>query len=473
MVLVAVAGGTVLCVVPHRAAPARGERLGMAVWGMPFEDRLFEDGYARGFEARNPGVRVDYHRYQTVTDKYLAWHLVGQGPEVMRVQITDYHMLLERGMLEPLDRFLDDSTVGLSEAERADFLPWVWELLEVGGSVYALPADSAQYGLYYNRTLFDLHDLAHPEAPIGHPRAGWTWDDLRAAARRLTVVDEAGQVVQYGVDFELWSWPFMAFLRQAGGDLWDAAGTTTLIDSGQGLEALELIVELLPYSAAMRTLSQVGSASGPDKLFAGGHTAMLLEGSWRAPDLERVNPELDFAVAPLPRHRRGDVVSGAVLWAISAHAANKETAWRMIRWMTGREQSIRYWDTLRVAPPARLSVVFSEDFRRTAGLVGDDGTVWVHPMPEARFQDRAAWLLHAYAPDPATGEPAGFVPVGPYQKDLEDALEAMLKRAVAPGRGEPLAELLHRAAQAVHQIIDRDRRARGLPSARRAEGGAS
>ena len=27
--------------------------------------------------------------------------------------------------------------------------------------------------------------------------------------------------LQFGVDFELWSWPFMAFLRQAGGTLWD------------------------------------------------------------------------------------------------------------------------------------------------------------------------------------------------------------------------------------------------------------
>ncbi|MHC4427627.1 MAG: extracellular solute-binding protein, partial [Planctomycetota bacterium] len=233
-------------------------------------------------------------------------------------------------------------------------------------------------------------------------------------------------------------------------------------NSSQGVEALQLIVDLIPHSASMRSVGQIGSASGPDKLFAGGHTAMLFDGSWRAPDLERVDPDLDFAIAPLPRHRRRAVMSGSVLWAISAHSEHKEVAWRMIKWMTSHEQSLQYWDALRVAPPARLSVTRSDAFQQTSGLADRDGTIWVHPMPRDRFDSRAAWMLYAVTPDLATGEMPGFVPVGPYQMDLEDSIEAMLKRAVSPGRTETLQALLNQAAGAVHGIIDRDRRARGL-----------
>ncbi len=136
----------------------------------------------------------------------------------------------------------------------------------------------------------------------------------------------------------------MTFFAQAGGELWDDAHTTTLIDSPAGLEALELIVELLPHAAALRSADVRDSATGPDKLFAGGRTAILLDGSWRAPFLELVTEELSFAIAPLPRHRRRAVVSGSVLWAVSAHSDRKRLAWEMIRWMTGREQSLRYWD---------------------------------------------------------------------------------------------------------------------------------
>ncbi|MHC4099697.1 MAG: ABC transporter substrate-binding protein [Planctomycetota bacterium] len=461
-VLVLLAAATLAFVVPHRTAAPPGATLAFAVWGMPFEDRLFEDGYARGFERLHPGVTVEYSRYQDLTDKYFAWHMLGRGADVMRVRITDYHAFVARGMLEPLDPYLDDPTIGLTKQEQRDFLPAVWNLLEVDGRRYALPSDSAQLGLYYNKALFDRHNAEHPGDRIDYPNADWTWEDLRRAARRLTVRDADGRYVQFGVDFELWSWPFMAFLRQAGGTLWDETRTTTRVNSPQGREALRLIIDLIPHSAAMRAVGQVGSASGPDKLFAGGHTAMLIDGSWRAPDLERVNPRLDFAIAPLPRHRRGAVACGSVLWAISVHSEHKETAWRMIRWMTGRDQSLRYWDALRVAPPARLSVIRSEAFRQTRGLVDADGTIWTHPMPRQRFDDRAAWLLDAVTPD-AGGELSGFVPVAPYQKDLEDNIEAMLKRAVSPGRSEALQELLDRAADAVHQIIDRDRRARGLP----------
>ncbi|MHC4107286.1 MAG: ABC transporter substrate-binding protein [Planctomycetota bacterium] len=462
LILFLLVAATLACVIPHRAAPSSKATVQFTVWGMPFEDRLFEDVYARGFEALHPGVVIDYGRYDDPADKYFAWHMLGKGADVMRVRITDYHTFVARGMLQELDPFINDPTLGLSEQEQADFMPAIWSLLEVDGRRYALPSDNAQYGLYYNKALFDRYNADHPEHPIGYPDAEWTWQELRDAAGKLTLRDTDGNYVQYGIDFALWSWPFMGFLRQAGGELWDEEQTTTLINSSQGVEALQLIVDLIPHSASMRSVGQIGSASGPDKLFAGGHTAMLFDGSWRAPDLERVDPDLDFAIAPLPRHRRRAVMSGSVLWAISAHSEHKEVAWRMIKWMTSHEQSLQYWDALRVAPPARLSVTRSDAFQQTSGLADRDGTIWVHPMPRDRFDSRAAWMLYAVTPDLATGEMPGFVPVGPYQMDLEDSIEAMLKRAVSPGRTETLQALLNQAAGAVHGIIDRDRRARGL-----------
>ena len=62
----------------------------MAVWGMPFEDQLFEDGYARDFEQLHPGISIKYGRYEDVTEKYYTWHLLKRGADVMRVPITDY-----------------------------------------------------------------------------------------------------------------------------------------------------------------------------------------------------------------------------------------------------------------------------------------------------------------------------------------------------------------------------------------------
>ncbi|MBK9118438.1 MAG: extracellular solute-binding protein [Phycisphaerales bacterium] len=437
----------------------------MTVWGMPFEDLLFEDHYARGFEARHPGLAVNYQRYYDVIPKYEAWHAVGRGADVMRTPINVYHAMVSKGMVRPLDEYIADPVLGLTLEEQTDYFPQLWDALAIDGVRYALPSDNAQYGLYYNKTLFDAHNAAHPDDPLSYPHADWTWDDLRRAARLLTLTDATGRVTQNGIAFDLWAWPFLTFLYQAGAVAWDPDQTTALINTPAGVEALELIVTLVPRNAPIRSYEMADTASGPDALFKVGRLAMLLDGSWRAPNIELDNPGLDFAIAPLPRHRRRAVISGSVIWCISAHSRNPEMAWRMIRWLTDREQSLTYWNMLRVAPPARLSVIRSDEFRSTAGTVAAEGgrrAVLVPPMPPERFADRAAWLEYAITPDPQTGERPGFLVLAPYQADLE----AQITRAIIDAvRGEKSPQAaLDEAVRATHAIIDRDRAARGLPA---------
>ncbi len=433
------------------------------VWGMPFEDRLFEDGYARDFEALHPGLEVRYARYPRVDRKYFAWHLRGTGSDVMRLTIDSYHLMATRGLLTPLDAYLDDPEIGIPVDERADFPPSVWEPLEVDGRRYCLPSDHNLYGLFWNKRVFEQHNAEHPDDPVPLPSPDWTWDTLREVSANLTVVDDSGRTTRNGIDFHLHPWPFYTFVKQAGGELWDEQGTTTLIDSRAGVEALELIIELIGNAPSVRISSTSQSATGPDKLFASERTAMLLDGSWRAPGLELANPDLDFAIATLPTGRERAVIGSSVLWCVSTHAEDPELAWEMIRWMTSREQSLRYWDTLRVAPPARLSVIASPAFRQTAGLVDADGEIVSPPMPASRFEDRGRWLLHGLVEAPDGGPAPAFIGLGPYHRDLNTAVHRMLVRAVSPSRTESLEQLLDDAAVQVHGIIDRDRASRGLP----------
>jgi len=452
-------------VIPARCVEDPHRQLLMTVWGMPFEDALFRDVYARGFEREHPGLTVQYQRYVDQDRKYEAWHAVGRGADVMRVPISSYHGMVAKGMLEPLDRFIHDPNVGLTPAEQADFIPSLRQPLAVDGRRYALPSDNAQYGVYYNTRIFDEYDRAHPDAPLGYPNVNWTWEDLKRAHEKLTITGPRGEIVQYGVSFELWAWPFLTFLKQAGGEMWDEAQTTTLVDSDAGVEALEFLVTLIPKNSPLRSIEMAETASGPDDLFKVGKLAILLDGSWRAPNLEKESPQLDFAIAPLPRHRKRAVVSGSVLWAVSVHSRNKDMAWQMVKWLTRREQALEYWNKLRVAPPALLSVVRSEEFRSTTGLVNERGEVVVPPMPRAEFADRAAWLQVATGADPDTGQPIGFIPAALYEADLELKLARALVEAV---RGDKTPrQALQDAVRETHQIIDRDRAARGLPAVRR------
>jgi multiple sugar transport system substrate-binding protein len=479
VVLFGIAAGTAAVVVPPRlSAPgtgssrARDTRITFTVWGMPFEDKLFRDGYARGYEQANPGVSVDYQRHSDINMKYNAWHARNYGPEVMRVMVTDYHDMVARGMLEPLNAYIASPEHGLSDADMAEFPRTLLDALKIDGKLYALPEDNAVFGLYYNKDIIDAYNAAHPGDRIAYPDATWTWDDLRSAARKLTKRDENGRAVVYGLDQTIWQWPFMNFFAQAGGVQWSKDGLTTLINTrepdgsaGAGVRALEYLRALAHEDRSWEPYFGRDQGTGPDSRFANGSVALYLDGSWMAPNFENRNPALRFAIAPAPRGRVNAVVCGSCLWGISAHARNKEAAWPMLRWLVSPPQAIRYWDTLRVAPPANVAVVNSEAFKSTRGIPreGEPGKFEVPPMPRELFADRGAWLLHAFAPDPVTGVPPGFVPTGLYQRALEDEIARMLREYLESPRGPSAQDALDRAARNVHQVIDRDRAAAGLP----------
>ncbi len=450
----------------------------MVVWGMPFEDRLFLDGYARGFQKLEPGIGVDYQRHagNELNMKYAAWHAAGRGAEVMRVQIVDYHQMVDRGMLEPLEGFISGAN-GLTAERLADFPPQLIEALRVNGKLYALPEDNACLGLYYNKDLFDAHNAAYPEDRVEYPNGTWTWKELRSAARKLTTRDAQGRFQTYGIDMVIWQWPFMSFYAQAGGKLWTDDGLDTLIDqpladgSRPGVEALEYLKALAFEDRSWDPYFGRNEGAGPDGRFAAGQSAMYLDGSWMAPSFELRNPKLRFAIAPIPRGKADAVLSGSCVWGISSRAADKDAGWRMIKWLTSPEQAARYWDTLRVAPPASLSVIRSEGFRSTHGIPkasGGAGAFEVLPMPESRFDDCAAWILHTYEVDGRTGRAPGFVPTGLYERVLEDEIGRMLQEFVrSPQDAEALLRV---AARNVRQAIDRDREAKGLPPVDRSRG---
>jgi ABC-type glycerol-3-phosphate transport system substrate-binding protein len=239
-----------------------------------------------------------------------------------------------------------------------------------------------------------------------------------------------------------------------------------MADSEAGVAALEFLRAMQREDRSfVPSLSGFQSGTGPDVLFAAGRTAMLMDGSWRVPNIETVAPGLDFAVAPLPCGKEAAVVSGCVMWGISSHARHKDEAWRFLRWLVRREQALEYWDTLRVAPPASLSAIASPEFRRASGVQKEGGGYEVPPMPEERFDARAAWLAYANTPDAVTGSAPGFVPVGPYQTELEEEIQRMLNEYLNPGSRESSRTVLGRVVEHMRAIIERDRAAKGMGAA--------
>ncbi|XAL98029.1 sugar ABC transporter substrate-binding protein [Phycisphaeraceae bacterium D3-23] len=471
----ALIAGTVAVVLPdfwQRGGEGDGHAdIRMAVWGMPFEDRLFEDIYARGHEDLNPLVTVDYQRHADLYQKYNAWHANGEGAEVMRLGIDYYDQFVERGILAPLDDYMAlPAPYGLSDSDLAAFPPGLLDILRIDGKLYGLPQDTSQYGLYYNKEIFDAYNAEHPDDPLSYPSPDWTWDELRDAAAKLTRRSGSGEVEVAGLDMAVWVWVFFNFFGQAGGEMWDDGGATTLVNSPAGVEALEFLRTLIVEDQSWKPSFGVDQGSGPTALFAAGKTAMMFGGSWWVPFFDQASPDLDYAVSALPRGRVPAVPCGMVVWCMSTNARHPTEGWRMLRWLVEEEQAAAYWDTLRVAPPANIAVLASPGFQETAGIAKRDdaglpipGQWEVTPLRREDYADRAAWLTHAWQPHPQTGEPPAYVITGRYQQQLQAELQVALETFLAdPADADP-QELLDRVARRTHEQIDRERSARGLP----------
>ena len=97
--------------------------------------------------------------------------------------------------------------------------------------MYALPKDVDAIALWYNKELFK-------QAGVAYPTANWTWNDLTAAAQKLT--DPAKGVYGIAAPAEDQA-NYDNTILQAGGQILSADGKKSGLDSPEAIRGLQLL----------------------------------------------------------------------------------------------------------------------------------------------------------------------------------------------------------------------------------------
>ncbi|WP_345150368.1 extracellular solute-binding protein [Nonomuraea rubra] len=96
------------------------------------------------------------------------------------------------------------------------------------GQVIGFPAIVDNLALLYNKTLFDAKQVPYPTDE-------WTWDDFRAAAKKLTDPAEKIYGTAYSVSAsEDTTWHFWPLLWQRGGSILSQDGKQAAFNSQAG-----------------------------------------------------------------------------------------------------------------------------------------------------------------------------------------------------------------------------------------------
>lgn len=267
------------------------------------------------WNTENPGIQVELQTFPI--DAYLDTTLTsafaaGIGPDLFIVSPGQSLNLVNAGVAAPLDDIMADV--------KAGFRPNALAAVTVDGHVISLPYEMEPVALYYRTDLLEKAGVQPPT----------TWDELLAAAEKLTTKDRSGILIETGPGaYEAFTW--YPFLWQGGGDVVNADWTQSQMSSDAAVAALDLWGTLVGKGYAPK---QSKTPSYDIGALARGETAMQISGVWSLADIKAF-PGTPFNVVPLPIPSGGQPVSisGGFYQMVNAKSPNVEAAKKFVRWL--------------------------------------------------------------------------------------------------------------------------------------------
>lgn len=295
------------------------------------------------FMAQNPDIKVE-HVVLVPGDsvemlKKLDF-LISSGEEVDVIQMPNLGSVLER-------------------ASRNTFVP-LNELYEAEGLVpedeyYVNPKiDGKYYGMQYTKSInyVMLNKNALDEAGLEVPKFGWTWDDYREYAKKLTQGE--GVDKRYGTYFHTWELYMNAPAQTVMKDpfLYDD-GTTILADPSYKY-FFELRKEMETVDQSAKPYADVLAAKLNYRTeFFNGEAAMILTGNFTIPDpanQEQYPHDFVTAFAPVPlppagaepkEYDSGKYFTSGNQLVMGSTTKNKEASFKLMRFMTTADSENR------------------------------------------------------------------------------------------------------------------------------------
>lgn len=326
-------------------------------WGAPEELAVWQK-IADEFHAANTNITVkmdvsDWDSYWTKLDTLYAG---GTPPDVFAMDAPLYLDWQSRDVLLNLQPYINKTSGFLD-----NFYPQTLQGYKVSDGYYGLPRDFQTIALFYNKDMFDA-------AKVSYPTASWTWDDLRAAAKQLTLDKNGdGKTDQYGFSCDLWDMElcWSEAIWAYGGQVINADYTKTLLGEPQALQAWQLFHDMMFVDKTMPDTIAAGEYGGD--LFQAGVVAMWPMGHWAIPGYAEV--EFQWDVVPMPKGPAGQATSvNSAGFVVAKATKNPDAAWKFIQFSLSKEGQTSLTE-MGLAIPVLKSVAESPVFLQAK--VGD------------------------------------------------------------------------------------------------------
>jgi multiple sugar transport system substrate-binding protein len=291
--------------------------------------RPVDEKVIKAFEAIHPNIKVKYNivPWDAYWQKAAAMTAGGVTFDVMWMNLDNLPFYVSQGALEPLTVSANENKV----IPSAMIAPYRTS----SGKVYGIPLGPQAVSVYVNRDLFKKRGV-----PV--PTKSWTWDQMLAAAQKLTFMDGNkkiwginGQDLQVDLEYG------MSFFYTFGGSSIfkkTATGYVANLDSTFRSTAQKLYDLIYKYHVApsSKEVTQAGY-----QIFLAGQMGIYVEGTWMTGVLNG-NPKLNWTYAPFPTLKIGDkprASSSSHALVIPKGAKDKVAALEFIRYVTTNSEA--------------------------------------------------------------------------------------------------------------------------------------
>ena len=295
------------------------------------------DTMIAGFEAANPGIKVDVEvvassSYIATYKNYIA---AGEAPDIMF------------GKPQTMKEFVDGGYfMDLKDEDcMKNVLPMLADECTVDGGVYGFPIDAQVKATFYNKKMFKEAGLEAPKTKDEFFKVADTFNDkgIKPFVHPYNFI--------HGVFHELDSF-FTSMAASTGNEsVWrdSQEGKKELSDNATVKEAMEMFSKFASYKDAGD--AAVDQTQGIQN-FAAGQRPMYMNGGWLMGDVMAASPDGEFGMFPTPWSNNAQDnklwVGIDDVFVVSSQTKQKEAVMTLLNYFASEESSKTWMNTAKL-----------------------------------------------------------------------------------------------------------------------------
>jgi len=318
-------------------AAAKPEKTTISVWDWSTSQTPVVDEQIEVFQQKYPDIEIE--RQAITSNGGVYWKRLMTAiqaddlPDVAALRYERLSDLIPSGKFVPIQDYYNESDL------KGQMLESAIDLFYYEGDLYGISTILYHVTVLANEGVFQKHNVELPK----------TWNDLLSACR--TFKDNGVHGILMGgnkaVYIAIW---FENLAAINGGEVYKLYDGKFNFAIPENIEAMEFLGKLAPY---MNPDWATADNDDQKAALAQGQGATFLTGPWSIEPAIRINP--DVKLKPLMMPYNGEIkgktyVGGTTAYDITTSAEDRDAAWTMIEWFTGKEGATIYTEGGYVSP---------------------------------------------------------------------------------------------------------------------------